>query len=94
MPFTDSDHIYRRAEALAASGRYLGPAEIIAQLVLEGYPQSEAMLNTDSIRKDLRLQCDRASKAPTPPELWSLDGWRPQRDVSDASLRPKPPKAR
>ena len=94
MPFTDSDHIYRRAEALAASGLYHGPAEIIAQLVLEGYPQAEAMLNTDSIRNDLRLQCERALKAPAPPERWSLDGWRPQPGASDASLRPKPPKAK
>jgi hypothetical protein len=55
-----TDHIFHRAHALAESGFHQSPAEIVAMLVAEGYPEATELLNSDNIRADLSRVCDAA----------------------------------
>lgn len=54
-------HIYQRAHALAEGGAHNSPAEIVATLLDEGYPEAAALLNTRNIHADLRRVCDAAA---------------------------------
>lgn len=56
-----ADHIYQRAQALAESGVHSCPAEVVAMLLAEGYPEAAELLNSDNIRADLRRVCEAAS---------------------------------
>ncbi|MCZ8545219.1 hypothetical protein OOJ09_13590 [Mesorhizobium qingshengii] len=47
-------HIYQRAHALAEGGAHNSPAEIVATLLDEGYPEAAELLNTRNIHADLR----------------------------------------
>ncbi|PTE12257.1 hypothetical protein [Mesorhizobium helmanticense] len=57
-----TDHIYRRAHVLAESGVHSCPAEVVAMLLAEGYPEAAELLNSDNIRADLRRVCEAADK--------------------------------
>ncbi|CCV13297.1 hypothetical protein [Mesorhizobium sp. STM 4661] len=61
-----TDHIYLRAYFLAESGAHNRPAEIVAMLVAEGYPEAAELLNTDNIRADLSRVCEVATEEPSP----------------------------
>ena len=56
-----TDHIYQRAHALAEGGIYQSPAEIVAVLLAEGYPEAAELLNSENIRADLRRVCGAAT---------------------------------
>ena len=56
-----TSHIYQRAHALAEGGVHNSPAEIIAALLAEGYPEAAELLNTKNIHADLRRVCDAAA---------------------------------
>ena len=43
-----TDHIYQRAHALAEGGIHQSPAEIVAALLAEGYPEAAELLNSDA----------------------------------------------
>ncbi|WP_095201521.1 hypothetical protein [Mesorhizobium carmichaelinearum] len=55
-----TDHIYQRAHALAEGGIHQCPAEIVAALLAEGYPEAAELLNSENIRADLRRVCGAA----------------------------------
>lgn len=61
-----TDHIYHRAHVLAESGFHQSPAEIVATLVAEGYPEATELLNSDNIRADLGRICDSAAGGSSP----------------------------
>ncbi|QND65143.1 hypothetical protein HB777_15400 [Mesorhizobium loti] len=54
-----TSHIYQRAHALAEGGVH--PAEIVATLLAEGYPEAAELLNSKNIHADLRRVCDAAA---------------------------------
>jgi hypothetical protein len=56
-----TDHIYQRAHALAEGGIHQSPAEIVAALLAEGYPEAAELLNSENIRADLRRVCSAAT---------------------------------
>jgi hypothetical protein len=56
-----TSHIYQRAHALAEGGVHHSPAEIIAALLAEGYPEAAELLNSKNIHADLRRVCDAAA---------------------------------
>jgi hypothetical protein len=60
-------HIYQRAHALAEGGFHHSPAEIVATLLAEGYPEAAELLNSKNIHADLRRICKAAVDGqPTP----------------------------
>lgn len=60
-------HIYQRAHALAEGGFHHSPAEIVATLLAEGYPEAAELLNSKNIHADLRRICKAAADGqPTP----------------------------
>ena len=61
-----TDHIYHRAHTLAESGFHQCPAEIVAMLVAEGYPEAAELLNSDNIRADLSRVCEAAADGSSP----------------------------
>jgi hypothetical protein len=56
-----TSHIYQRAHALAEGGVHNSPAEIVATLLAEGYPEAAELLNSRNIHADLRRLCDAAA---------------------------------
>lgn len=54
-------HIYQRAHALAEGGFHHSPAEIVATLLAEGYPEAAELLNSENIHADLRRICNAAA---------------------------------
>jgi hypothetical protein len=56
-----ASHIYKRAYELAEDSIHHNPAQIIATLVAEGYPESVELLNSENIRADLRQVCGKAA---------------------------------
>ena len=56
-----TSHIYQRAHALAEDGFHQSPAEIVATLLAEGFPEAAEMLNSENIRADLRRLCSAAT---------------------------------
>ena len=63
-----TSHIYQRAHALAEGGVHHSPAEIVAALLVEGYPEAAELLNSRNIHADLRRLCDAAADGqPTTP---------------------------
>jgi hypothetical protein len=55
------NHVYDRAHTLAESGFHQTPAEIVAVLVEEGYPEATELLNSENIRADLSRTCELAT---------------------------------
>ena len=53
-----ASYIYKRAHELAEGSTYHCPAEIIAALLAEGYPEATELLDSENIRADLRRVCD------------------------------------
>lgn len=60
-----TSHIYQRAQALAEGGVHHSPAEIVAALLAEGYPEAAELLNSRNIHADLRRLCDAAADGQT-----------------------------
>ena len=58
---TRTSHIYQRAHALAEDGFHQSPAEIVATLLAEGFPEATELLNSENIRADLRRVCGAAT---------------------------------
>ncbi|CAN7593927.1 hypothetical protein [Mesorhizobium sp. LjRoot246] len=56
-----TSHIYQRAHALAEGGVHHSPAEIVAALLAEGYPEAAELLNSRNIHADLLRVCDAAA---------------------------------
>ena len=56
-----TSHIYQRAHALAEGGFHQSPAEIVATLLAEGFPEAAELLNSENIRADLRRLCSAAT---------------------------------
>ena len=56
-----TNHIYQRAQALAEGGFHQSPAEIVATLLAEGFPEAAELLNSENIRADLRRVCGAAT---------------------------------
>ena len=56
-----TNHIYQRAQALAEDGFHQSPAEIVATLLAEGFPEAAELLNSENIRADLRRVCNAAT---------------------------------
>lgn len=67
-----TSHIYQRAHALAEGGVHNSPAEIVAELLAEGYPEAAELLNTENIRADLRRVCDGAADGQRTTPYWDL----------------------
>jgi hypothetical protein len=61
-----TSHIYQRAHALAEGGVHNSPAEIVAALLAEGYPEAADLLNTKNIHADLLRVCDAAGPPASP----------------------------
>ena len=56
-----TSHIYQRAHASAEGGFHQSPAEIVATLLAEGFPEAAELLNSENIRADLRRVCGAAT---------------------------------
>ena len=67
-----ADHIYNRAYALAVHG--LRPDEVVTALSREGFPEAASMLDTKSIRADLRQLSGRSQSSDIIAMMWRLDG--------------------
>ncbi|MFA6157477.1 hypothetical protein [Mesorhizobium sp.] len=53
-----ASYIYQRAHELAEGSIHQCPAEIVAALLAEGYPEAADLLDSENIRADLRRVCD------------------------------------
>ena len=56
-----ASYIFQRAHALAEDGFHQSPAEIVATLLAEGFPEATELLNSENIRADLRRVCGVAT---------------------------------
>lgn len=56
-----ASYIFQRAHALAEDGFHQSPAEIVATLLAEGFPEATELLNSENIRADLRRVCGAAT---------------------------------
>ena len=56
-----ASYIFQRAHALAEDGFHQSPAEIVATLLAEGFPEATGLLNSENIRADLRRVCGAAT---------------------------------
>jgi hypothetical protein len=56
-----ASYIFQRAHALAEDGFHQSPAEIVATLLAEGFPEAAELLNSENIRADLRRLCSAAT---------------------------------
>ena len=56
-----ASYVFQRAHALAEDGFHQSPAEIVATLLAEGFPEATELLNSENIRADLRRVCGAAT---------------------------------
>jgi hypothetical protein len=52
-----ASYIYQRAHEMAEGSIHQSPADIIAALLAEGYPEAADLLNSENIRADLSRTC-------------------------------------